>query len=104
MNKWLRLGLVLLMGASAGRAVDWKARYPHPEGYLSDFARVIDPAARSQIEAYGAATGARRAGGDDPVTASDGGSDSSANCESASFAPPGARKVDASLAAVRLAP
>src|ERR1017187_8647354 len=53
MNKWLRLGLVLLMGASAGRAVDWKARYPHPEGYLSDFAGVIDPAAKSQLEAYG---------------------------------------------------
>src|ERR1039457_4482242 len=53
MNMWLRLGVMLLMGASAGRAVDWTARYPHPEGYVSDFARVIDPAAKSQLEAYG---------------------------------------------------
>jgi uncharacterized protein len=65
MNKWLRLGVVLLLCASAGRAVDWKARYPHPEGYLSDFAHVIDPASKSQLEAYGAivqqATGAEMA-------------------------------------------
>jgi uncharacterized protein len=65
MNKWLRLGVVLLICASAGRAVDWKTRYPRPEGYLSDFARVIDPASKSQLEAYGRivqdATGAQMA-------------------------------------------
>jgi len=53
MNKWLRLGVVLALGASAGWAVDWKARYPHPEGFVSDFAHVIDAASRSQLEAYG---------------------------------------------------
>src|ERR1035437_4193769 len=65
MKKWLRLGVVLALGASAGRAVDWKARYPRPEGYVSDFARVIDAGSRSQLEAYGAiverSTGAQMA-------------------------------------------
>ena len=63
MNKWLRLGVVLALGASTGRAVDWQARYPKPEGYVSDFARVIDAAGRNQIESYAAsvehATGAQ---------------------------------------------
>lgn len=31
-------------------AVDWKAL--KPEGYLSDFARVVDPASRAEIERY----------------------------------------------------
>jgi uncharacterized protein len=65
MKKWLRLGVVLALGASGGWAVDWKARYPKPEGYVSDFANVIDAASRSQIEAYAAsveqATGAQMA-------------------------------------------
>jgi len=65
MIKWLRLGVVLALGASVGWAVDWKARYPKPEGYVSDFANVIDAASRSQIEAYAAsveqATGAQMA-------------------------------------------
>src|ERR1035438_3629521 len=52
MNKWLRLGVVLALGASGGWAVDWKARYSKPEGYVSDFAHVIDAASRSQLEAY----------------------------------------------------
>src|SRR5580700_5782374 len=52
MNMWLRLGVVLALGASGGWAVDWKARYPKPEGYVSDFARVIDPTSKSQLEAY----------------------------------------------------
>ena len=65
MNKWLRMGVALALGASAGWAVDWKTRYPKPEGYVSDFAHVIDAASRSQIEAYAAsveqATGAQMA-------------------------------------------
>jgi uncharacterized protein len=65
MKKWLRLGVVLALGASGGWAVDWKARYPKPEGYVSDFAHVIDAASRSQIEAYATsveqATGAQMA-------------------------------------------
>ena len=65
MKKWLRLGVVLALGASGGWAVDWKARYPKPEGYVSDFAHVIDAASKSQLEAYAAsveqATGAQMA-------------------------------------------
>ena len=65
MKKWLRLGVMLALGASGGWAADWKARYPKPEGYVSDFARVIDAATKSQLEAYAAsveqATGAQMA-------------------------------------------
>jgi uncharacterized protein len=65
MKKWLRLGVVLALGASVGWAVDWKARYPKPEGYVSDFAHVVDPSSRSQLEAYAASveqsTGAQMA-------------------------------------------
>jgi uncharacterized protein len=65
MKKWLRLGVVLALGASDGWAVDWQTRYPRPEGYVSDFARLIDPASKSRLEAYGAAveqaTGAQMA-------------------------------------------
>jgi uncharacterized protein len=66
MRKWLRLGVVLALGVSVGWAVDWKARYPKPEGYVSDFAHVIkDPATKDQLEAYAAgveqATGAQMA-------------------------------------------
>ena len=53
MRKWLRLGLVLTWSVSAARAVDWKAL--KPQGYVSDFANVIDPAAKNQLEAYCAA-------------------------------------------------
>jgi len=63
MLKWLRLGLLLASGASAVWAVDWKAL--RPEGYVSDFGHVIDPAAKAQLEAYCAAversTGAQMA-------------------------------------------
>jgi uncharacterized protein len=45
-----RLGVWLLLAASAGWAVDWTAY--KPEGYVSDFAKVIDPQSRSQLEAY----------------------------------------------------
>jgi len=65
MKKRLRLGVVLALGASGGWAVDWIARFPKPESYVSDFAQVIDSAGKSQIEAYAAnveqATGARMA-------------------------------------------
>ena len=63
MKKWLRLGVALALGATGGWAVDWQARYPKPEGYVNDFARVIDAAGKKQIEAYAAsverATGAQ---------------------------------------------
>jgi uncharacterized protein len=65
MKKRLRLGVVLALGASVGWPVDWIARYPKPESYVSDFAQVVDPAGKTQIEAYAAsveqATGARMA-------------------------------------------
>ena len=51
MWKRLRLGLLLGLCACAGRAVDWKAL--QPQGYVSDFAGVIDPASKAQLEAYG---------------------------------------------------
>jgi uncharacterized protein len=63
MKKRLRLGVVLALGASVGWPVDWIARYPKPESYVSDFAQVVDAAGKAQIEAYAAnverATGAR---------------------------------------------
>ena len=63
MKKRLWLGLLLGVGAFAARAADWKAL--RPEGYVSDFAGVIDPASKAQLEAYCAAveraTGAQMA-------------------------------------------
>jgi uncharacterized protein len=50
MNKWLRLAVWLAFGATAGWAVDWKTL--RPQGYVSDFARVLDPATKQQLEAY----------------------------------------------------
>ena len=50
MKHWLRVSVLLGLFASAGSAVDWKAL--KPQGYVSDFARVIDPASKSQLEAY----------------------------------------------------
>src|SRR5579863_8398631 len=50
MTKWLRLGLVLAMSGCAGWAVDWKTLTP--QGYVSDFAGVISPEAKSRLEAY----------------------------------------------------
>jgi len=52
MMKWLRHGAWLVIFASAAWAVDWTAY--KPEGFVSDFAKVIDPASRSQLEAYSA--------------------------------------------------
>ena len=50
MMTWLRVSVLLGLFASAGSAVDWKAL--KPQGYVSDFARVIDPASKSQLESY----------------------------------------------------
>src|SRR6266702_207386 len=51
MTKWLRLTVLMGVFALAGEAVDWKAL--KPQGYVSDFANVIDAGSRSQLEAYG---------------------------------------------------
>jgi uncharacterized protein len=63
MNHWVRVSVLLGLFASAGSAVDWTAL--KPQGYVSDFANVIDPASKSQLEAYCAAvessTGAQMA-------------------------------------------
>jgi uncharacterized protein len=50
MRKWLRLGVLLALFACALEAVDWKAL--KPQGYVSDFANVIDAASKNQLEAY----------------------------------------------------
>src|SRR4051794_9531195 len=53
----------LFLAASTAHAVDWKAL--KPQGYLSDFAGVIDAQSRAVLEQYGAsvekATGAQMA-------------------------------------------
>ena len=50
MMNWLRLGTAAAMCASALWAVDWNAL--RPQGYLSDFAGVIDRAGKDQLEDY----------------------------------------------------
>jgi uncharacterized protein len=45
-----RVGVLAGLLAFTAAAVDWKAL--KPQGYVSDFAQVIDPAARQQLEAY----------------------------------------------------
>jgi uncharacterized protein len=63
MMKRLRLGVWLALFASAGWAVDWTAY--KAQGYVSDFAKVVDPGSKAQLEAYAAAveraTGAQMA-------------------------------------------
>ena len=63
MRNWLRVVVLLALIAPSGSAVDWKAL--KPEGYVSDFAKVIDPGSNAKLEAYcGAverATGAQMA-------------------------------------------
>src|SRR5271157_1801810 len=63
MKKWLRLSVALALGCSAAWAVDWQAL--KPQGYVSDFANVIDAASKARIEAYAAeveqSTGAQMA-------------------------------------------
>lgn len=57
----VRLGAAVLLCSPAGRAADWTAL--RPEGYVSDFARVIDRDSRNRLESFCAeverATGAR---------------------------------------------
>ena len=50
MKHWLRVSVLLSLFAWAGLAVDWTAL--KPQGYVSDFASVIDPASKAQLEAY----------------------------------------------------
>src|ERR1022692_3518760 len=50
MKNWLRVSVLLGLFAPAGSAVDWTAL--KPQGYVSDFANVIDPASKAQLEAY----------------------------------------------------
>ena len=50
MKHWLRVCVLLGLFAWAGSAVDWTAL--KPQGYVSDFANVIDPASKAQLEAY----------------------------------------------------
>jgi uncharacterized protein len=51
MRKMLRLAVCLVLCACASPAVDWKAL--KPQGYVSDFAGVVDDASKRQLEAYG---------------------------------------------------
>jgi uncharacterized protein len=50
MRRWLRLGVLLGLGASAVWAVDWKAL--RSQGYVSDFAGVVDAGSKVRLEAY----------------------------------------------------
>jgi hypothetical protein len=50
MNKLLRACAVLLSCAALAFAVDWKAL--KPEGYVSDFAHVIDAPSKTALEQY----------------------------------------------------
>lgn len=50
MNKCLRLCVVAALGAAAAGAVEWKTL--KPQGYVSDFARVIDAGSKERIEMY----------------------------------------------------
>src|SRR5947209_16547015 len=44
------LGVVAALCATAGRAVEWNTL--RPQGYVSDFAGVIDVSSKGQLEAY----------------------------------------------------
>ncbi|MCU1234443.1 MAG: hypothetical protein JWP63_2410 [Candidatus Solibacter sp.] len=61
MRKCLRVSFLICLFALVGAAVDWKAL--KPQGYVSDFAHVIDPDSKAQLETYAAsveqATGAQ---------------------------------------------
>jgi uncharacterized protein len=63
MKSALRLPAALLCLSLSASAVDWKSL--KPEGYVSDFAHVVDPSSRAQLEDYAArvqqATGAQLA-------------------------------------------
>jgi uncharacterized protein len=53
MKNWLRLAAAVALCASGGWAVDWKTL--KPQGYVSDFAGVIDQAGRARLDSYCAA-------------------------------------------------
>jgi uncharacterized protein len=63
MRKYLRASVLACLLASTGAAFDWTAL--KPQGYVSDFAHVIDPTSKAQLENYCAtveqATGAQMA-------------------------------------------
>ena len=50
MNKFLRVSATLLCWLGIAFGVDWKAL--KPEGYVSDFAHVIDGQSKAQLENY----------------------------------------------------
>src|SRR5947209_11573169 len=50
MRMWLRVSVLTGLLACAAAAVDWKAL--KPQGYVSDFAHVIDGSSRAQLENY----------------------------------------------------
>ena len=50
MNQCLRLSAVVALSVCAAGAREWKTL--KPQGYVSDFARVIDPASKERLEAY----------------------------------------------------
>ncbi|HEV3202310.1 MAG TPA: TPM domain-containing protein [Bryobacteraceae bacterium] len=50
MKKCLRLAAVAIFCASSGEAVDWKAL--RPQGFVSDFAGVVDPGTKLELENY----------------------------------------------------
>ena len=50
MRKLLRTSAALLVFSTLALAVDWKAL--KPEGYVSDFAHVIDPQSKAALEQY----------------------------------------------------
>jgi uncharacterized protein len=50
MPKWLRAGIALVCLSAASWAVDWKSL--KPQGYVSDFAGVVDAPSRAQLESF----------------------------------------------------
>src|SRR6516165_4898940 len=50
MKKCLRLSVLAALVAAAAGAVDWNGL--KPQGYISDFAGVIDSGSRQQLETY----------------------------------------------------
>lgn len=50
MNKCLRLSVLVALWAWCAGAVEWNTL--KPQGYVSDFARVIDASSRERLEAY----------------------------------------------------
>ena len=50
MHKWLRLSALVALWACAAGAVDWKTL--KPQGYVSDYAGVVDAASRARLETY----------------------------------------------------